>query len=109
MSKKKNLLPVKLGEKIIVEIESLTSGGEGIGRYKGLAVFVADTAPGDKAEVKITELRKNYARAKVMYLQERSRFRIEPECPVFYKCGGCQWQHLPYEVQLQEKNQIGTR
>ena len=106
MSKKKNLLPVKLGEKIIVEIESLTSGGEGIGRYKGLAVFVADTAPGDKAEVKITELRKNYARAKVMYLQERSRSRIEPECPVFYKCGGCQWQHLPYEVQLQEKTRM---
>lgn len=106
MAKKKMQLPVKVGEKIKLKIESLAHGGEGVGRYEGLTIFIPDTAPGDQAEVKITELKKSYARGKVMYLMEPSAERIKPVCPIFYQCGGCQWQHLPYQRQLAEKTKI---
>jgi len=99
-------LLMKIGEKIKIAIESLAHGGEGVGRYQGLTVFVPDTAPGDVVEVKITESKKSYARGKVRQLITPASERIKPVCPVFYQCGGCQWQHLPYEVQLKEKTKI---
>lgn len=104
MSKKQ--LSMKIGQKIKLSIESLAYGGEGVGRYEGFTVFVPDTAPGDQVEVKVTELKKNYGRAKVMYLISPGPERIQPSCKHFYQCGGCQWQHLPYEVQLREKTKI---
>lgn len=97
---------VKIGQKIEITIESLAHGGEGVGRYQGLTVFVPDTAPKDVVEVKITESKKSYARGKVMYLITPAPERIQPICSVFYQCGGCQWQHLPYEIQLEEKTKI---
>jgi len=106
MSKKKSLLPVKMGQKIQIQIESLAHGGEGVGRYEGFTLFVPDTAPGDLVEAKIVELKKNYGRAKVMYLISPGPERIQPVCKNFYQCGGCQWQHLPYEAQLREKTGI---
>lgn len=106
MTKRKSQLPVKLGEKVKLLIESLAHGGEGVGRYQEFTIFVPDTAPGDQVEVKITELKKNYGRGKVMYLISPGAERIQPICSNFYKCGGCQWQHLPYEAQLREKTKI---
>lgn len=94
------------GKKIRVEIESLAPGGDGVGHFDGLAVFVARTAPGDTVEVELFDIRKSFARGKVVSLVKSSPVRIEPVCKVFDRCGGCQWQHVSYEGQLHAKHEI---
>jgi 23S rRNA (uracil1939-C5)-methyltransferase len=71
----------------------------------GRAVFVHQTAPGDRVRVRITEEKKRYAQAELLEVIEPSSLRVEPRCRVFGRCGGCQWQHLPYEVQWKTKVQ----
>lgn len=67
--------------------------------------LVHGTAPGDRVRVRITEEKKRYAQGELVELLERSPLRVEPRCAVFGKCGGCQWQHLPYELQWKTKVQ----
>lgn len=75
----------------------------------GRAVFVHGTAPGDRVRVRITEEKKRYAQGELLEVLEPSPQRIQPRCEVFGhgvgKCGGCQWQHLPYELQWKTKVQ----
>ncbi len=87
-------------------IQDLSRGGAGVGRdASGRVVFVHGTAPGDRVRVKITEEKKRYAQAELLEVLERSILRVEPQCKVFGRCGGCQWQHLPYELQWKTKVQ----
>jgi tRNA/tmRNA/rRNA uracil-C5-methylase (TrmA/RlmC/RlmD family) len=66
-------------------------------------VFVPFTAPGDTVEVKLVKTKKTYAEGETEKLIEASVIRVSPPCPVFEKCGGCTWQHLPYELQFETK------
>jgi 23S rRNA (uracil1939-C5)-methyltransferase len=95
---------------IIISIDSLAYGGSGVGRHKinekEFVVFVPQTAPGDKVKVKITNLKKNYAEAEILEIFTSSPKRVTPPCPVFGKCGGCQWQHIDYLEQLRQKQSI---
>lgn len=84
-------------------IESLTNSGDGLGRLDERVVFVPHTMPGDKVKIKITQRKKTYALAEVVELIEPSPDRIEPQCAYFAQCGGCDWQHVPYELQLTAK------
>jgi len=87
-------------------ISDLSRGGAGVARDpNGRVVFVKYTAPGDRIRARITEQEKRYAQAELVEILERSPVRIEPRCPVFGKCGGCQWQHLTYEYQWKTKVQ----
>ncbi len=85
-------------------VEDLSRSGSGVSRdASGRVIFVPLTAPGDRVKVRIVSQEKRYAQAEVFEIIEKSPLRVEPRCPVFGQCGGCQWQHLPYELQWKTK------
>ncbi len=77
-----------------------------MGRHDDFVYFVPFTAPGDKIRAQVVHTKKNYADAKLVELLEPSASRVNPPCPVFGICGGCQWQHVSYEEQLNQKQKI---
>ncbi len=88
-----------------MEITDLSRGGTGVARDgEGRVIFVPFTAPGDRVRVKIVEAEKRYATGQLLEVIEASKIRQKPRCPAFGRCGGCQWQHLPYEVQWKTKS-----
>ncbi len=91
-----------------LEIDALAFGGSGIGRLDGKAVFVPLTAPGDRISCRIVRDKKRYAEGECVEVLRPSRLRRNPPCPVFGRCGGCQWQHLPYADQCAWKERIFT-
>ena len=101
----KNEIPVQKGKKYEIEINSLGSSAEGVGRFKDFTVFVPYTLPGEKAEVLIEEVKKSYAKGRALQILRKSADRIEPKCAIYDRCGGCQLQHLNYEAQLRIKRQ----
>ena len=93
------------GSLIELEITDLSSTGDGVGRFEDRVVFVPDTVTGDRAKVRLTQVKSQYARGKVQQLLSPSAYRIRPRCIVADKCGGCQWQHIDYEYQREAKRQ----
>ncbi len=95
------------GELVEVDITDITEGGDGVGRFGERVVFVPDTVTGDRALVRLIRTKPTYANGKVNEILTRSPHRIRPSCIVADKCGGCQWQHVDYDYQLEAKrNQI---
>ncbi len=89
---------------ITIKITDLSRGGAGIAREEsGRVVFVPYTAPGDEVKIKIHEEHKNYAQGQVVKIVKPSLDRVSPRCSVFGRCGGCQWQHIPYALQWKTK------
>lgn len=70
----------------------------------GRVVFVPKTAPGDRVRVRIIEEEKKYAQGELLEILDSSPVRQKPRCPAFGSCGGCTWQHLPYELQWKTKS-----
>ncbi|RPF50665.1 23S rRNA (uracil(1939)-C(5))-methyltransferase RlmD [Aquisalibacillus elongatus] len=99
----KQAAPVQKNDYIDLTFVDLTHEGNGVGKIDGYPVFVPYGLPGEKAKVKIVKVKKNLAFGKLVELIEESEDRIEPPCDVFYKCGGCQIQHMTYERQLKMK------
>lgn len=91
------------GELVEVTIADLNDAGEGVGRKDDRVVFVPDTVTGDRALVRLVRVKPQYAYGKLHELLEPSPYRIRPRCIVADKCGGCQWQHIDYEYQLEAK------
>ncbi len=88
----------------VVEIESLSSGGDGVARLPdGRVAFVAGGVPGDRVALELVEERKRFVRARIVDLIAPGPGRIEAPCPHFGTCGGCLWQHVAYDVQLDAK------
>ncbi len=79
-----------------------------MGHVGGKACFVPFTAPGDVARVRVRSEKRSYLEGEVMEILESSPGRITPPCSIFGACGGCNWQHLPYSAQLEEKQKIFT-
>lgn len=98
------VMPVKLNDVYEMRIDNL-SDSQGIGSIDGFKVFVDGLLPGEIARVMVTQLKKNYAVGKALDLLKRSKDRIEPQCPIYNECGGCQLQHLSYSAQLNWKRQ----
>ena len=98
----------KFKETIIkqVTIGNLTDGGRCIAHAANQIVFVAQTAPGDIVDIKITKQKKGYAEAIPIHLHKPGKARIQPFCSHFGVCGGCQWQHISYQEQLAAKEQL---
>lgn len=91
-----------------LDITALVHGGRGIGRHDGKAVFVPLTVPGDRIACRVVKSRRRYIEAELFELLEPSSLRRRPPCPFFGSCGGCQWQHLPYQQQARWKERIFT-
>ncbi len=98
--------PVRIGQQVEVVIEGLVAGGEALGRLAGYAVFVPFGAPGDRLRVEIVSVKPGYARGLIRQVLEPGPARVEAPCPVFGRCGGCQWQHLAYEAQREAKTAL---
>ena len=86
-------------------IEGYASGGEGVARIEGMAVFVKGALRGERAEVLIEHIGHSAAWGRVERLLEQSAARIEPDCPYYGVCGGCQFRHMTYEEELEAKRQ----
>jgi 23S rRNA (uracil1939-C5)-methyltransferase len=100
-------MSVRVGQRLKVSIDRLVFQGSGLGRLPdGQVVFVPYTAPGDLAEIEVTEARDDFVRADLVRPLTPSPLRAAPPCPYFANCGGCQWQHLEYASQLHWKREI---
>jgi len=88
------------------KIEKLIYGGEGLGHHDGATVFVPFVLPGERVSAEPVERKKKFVRARVERILEPSPERIAARCPHFGVCGGCDYQHAPYESQLRYKSAI---
>lgn len=93
-------------EPIELQIEKLVTGGAGLGRQDGQAVFVPLTAPGDHVRATVVEQRKGFVRAKLTEIIKPGPGRQEASCPHYGECGGCDLQHLDAATQRQAKSDI---
>src|SRR5258707_8263963 len=89
-----------VGDKLRLEITDLAFGGEGVARLEDLVIFVPFVALNETVEAEITEIKKHFARAKLLRVIEPSPDRVTPPCPYFGDCGGCQYQHIAFPAQL---------
>lgn len=97
-------MALKLGDKIELTIHDIAFGGEGVGRLEEFVVFVPFVISGETVEAEITELKKNFARARLLRVITPAPTRVAPECGHFTHCGGCQYQHINYTEQLRLKH-----
>jgi 23S rRNA (uracil1939-C5)-methyltransferase len=87
-----------------VRIDGMSHGPDAVARHGGRVLFVAGAAPGDVADLLVTERRPRFDRARIERLRAPSPLRRTPACPWVGRCGGCQWQHLAYAAQLEAKH-----
>lgn len=87
-------------------IKRLGINGEGVGYFKKQVVFVPGALPGEEVVVEATKVHPKFAEARIKKIRKKSEFRVQPLCPVYEECGGCQLQHLDYSQQLKEKRDI---
>jgi 23S rRNA (uracil1939-C5)-methyltransferase len=89
-----------------VKIEKLIYGGDGLAHHEGATVFVPFVLPGETVAVVPTETKKKFVRGRLESVLTPSPERIAADCPHFLICGGCHYQHIPYEAQLRYKEHI---
>jgi 23S rRNA (uracil1939-C5)-methyltransferase len=105
LARKRKELPVLTD----FEITDVAAEGNAIGRTPdtGMVVFIPFGAPGDVVDVKLDKKKKSFAQGHIERIVKPSPIRVEPRCEHFTVCGGCRWQHLPYEFQLKcKQNQV---
>ncbi|NTV49724.1 MAG: class I SAM-dependent RNA methyltransferase [Geobacteraceae bacterium] len=90
----------------VATIDKLAFGGNGVCRIDGKVCFVPFSCPGDELSLRITAQKKSYCTASIVEILIPSPDRTVPECSIFGACGGCNWQHISYPTQLQQKRQI---
>lgn len=88
---------------VTLRIEDIGADGEGIGKSDGFPIFVRGTAVGDTVRVSLMKVKKNYAYGRLAEILEPGPGRTAPRCPSAGKCGGCVFQHMTYEAQLEAK------
>ncbi|MBT2572532.1 23S rRNA (uracil(1939)-C(5))-methyltransferase RlmD [Bacillus sp. ISL-51] len=92
--------PVEKNEYYDVVFEDLTHEGAGVAKVEGFPIFVPNALPEEKAQIKVTRVKKGFAFGRLMELKEESPHRTDAPCPIYKQCGGCQLQHMTYEGQL---------
>jgi 23S rRNA (uracil1939-C5)-methyltransferase len=95
---------LEAGSRCVVTIHDIAFGGEGVARVDEFVVFVPFVLVGEEVEVEITEVKKRFARGKMLKVLKASPERVEPLCKYFGDCGGCQYQHMDYAAQLRMKH-----
>ncbi len=96
-------MDIKKNDEIKLNIEAITSEGSAVGHYKGIAVFVRGGVPGDEVTVHIIKTSKRYCIGIIKEIITPSSSRIECDCPVAEKCGGCSFRNMTYEEELKYK------
>ena len=96
-------MSLKIGDSVTLKIQDIAFGGEGVGRVNDFVVFVPFVVVGETVVAEITEVKKQFARAKLVRVEQASPERVAPECRYFTQCGGCQYQHMAYPEQLRIK------
>lgn len=91
---------------LALKVEKMTMGGQGIGYINGKVCFVDRVIPGEIIQAEIFEEKRDYSIAKAMAVINPSPHRLNPACPIFNRCGGCQLQHISYKHQLDLKKKI---
>ncbi len=97
-------MSLNIGDKLSLNIHDIAFGGEGVGRVDEFVIFVPFVLVGETVEAEITEVKKNFARAKLLRVEKTSAHRVTPPCAYFGRCGGCQYQHVDYPEQLRIKH-----
>ncbi len=95
---------LSVGSRIELSIHDLAFGGSGVGRYEEFVVFVPFVCIGERVEVELVELKKSFAKARLVRVLQPSADRVEPMCEYYGTCGGCQYQHIAYPAQLRAKH-----
>ncbi|MEO6741261.1 MAG: TRAM domain-containing protein [Chthoniobacteraceae bacterium] len=93
-----------MAELVELQITDVAFGGAGVARHEGKVYFVPFTAPGDTVRVKVTRAQKNFSEASLVNVLGPSPDRVVPECEYFTRCGGCAYQHIAYDKQLELKH-----
>lgn len=101
MARKRKELPLLSN----IEIADVAAEGNSLAKVNDMVVFVPFGAPGDIVDIQLTKKKKNYAEGRITQMISPSSIRVAPRCEHFTICGGCRWQHLPYEFQLKCKQQ----
>ncbi len=86
-----------------VSVDALASGGAGVARHDGKVMFIDGACPGDRLQVEIYKSTERFDKARIVKILEASPDRAIPPCPIFDRCGGCQWQHVLDKRQFEEK------
>ena len=84
-------------------VNDYAAEGKSLAKVDGKVIFIESTVPGDVVDVKLFKNKKDWAEGYPLRFHEYSRERVDPFCSHFGVCGGCQWQMLPYEKQLEYK------
>ncbi len=96
---------MRKNDEVVIDIVDVTAEGSGVGKYDSVAVFVPESAVGDKALVRILKVKKNYCFGKIVEIIKPSEERCDVDCNSFSKCGGCVYRHIDYlsESALKQK------
>jgi 23S rRNA (uracil1939-C5)-methyltransferase len=95
--------PVRIGEELELRIDSLAYGGNGVARHDGFVVFVRGGLPGDRVQARVTKVKRGFAEGAATAVLEPGPNRISPPCRHFGTCGGCRFQDLAYDAQIEAK------
>ena len=95
--------PFEYHQELTLEIESLTNLGQGVARIDNWVVFTTFALPGETVRARVFRNSANYSEADLLEVVAPSTDRVEPRCPMFSQCGGCQYQNLSYKKQLEWK------
>ncbi|HFZ6340155.1 TPA: 23S rRNA (uracil(1939)-C(5))-methyltransferase RlmD [Streptococcus agalactiae] len=95
-----------LKQRIPLKIKRMGINGEGIGFYKKTLIFVPGALKGEEVFCQISSVRRNFAEAKLLKINKKSKNRVEPPCSIYKECGGCQIMHLQYDKQLEFKTDV---
>ncbi|PWW25506.1 tRNA (uracil-5-)-methyltransferase [Cytobacillus oceanisediminis] len=104
--KQEQTVKLKLKQTFPLTIKRLGINGEGVGYFKRQVVFVPGALPGEEIVAEATKVNPKFTEAKIKKIRKKSEYRVQPPCPVYHECGGCQLQHLRYDRQLMEKRDI---
>jgi len=102
LARKRKELPLLEG----ISIEGLAGEGKALTHVDGLVLFVPFAAPGDVCSIQVTKKKSSFMEGKIAEIITPSAQRVTPHCSHFTICGGCKWQHLPYSLQLEAKEQV---
>src|SRR3989338_7580891 len=94
------------GQTLELTIEKVAAGGQGMALLEGLPIFILGAIPGQKIQAMITKSKENFAEGKLVKVIKTAPGEIKPRCKHFWDCGGCVWQHLPYDRQILYKENI---
>ncbi|HGD6041599.1 TPA: 23S rRNA (uracil(1939)-C(5))-methyltransferase RlmD [Streptococcus agalactiae] len=97
---------VVLKQRIPLKIKRMGINGEGIGFHKKTLIFVPGALKGEEVFCQISSVRRNFAEAKLLKINKKSKNRVEPPCSIYKECGGCQIMHLQYDKQLEFKTDV---